>query len=144
MTTYEQIYNRALRKLTDPTLLDVSEEELEDTLYGYLMSAVAHSRKCVADLSDRDEELKCFNADLLDVEQEILAVNMLREWLDQRLNSATNILQVFAGKETKFFSQAQHVKELVELDERLKIEAQKLARDYTYSAARGYVGWGSP
>ena len=133
MTSYETIYNRALNKLEDPQLLMMPEEDLEEMLHGYLLSAIAKHRKCEHNLSDRDEELKQFNSDLSDLEIEILSILVLREWISQRLYSVTNVLQVFSGKETKWFSQAQHIAELRALDESLKIEAQKLSRDYTYT-----------
>ena len=133
MTSYDTIYNRALNKLEDPQLAMLPEEDLEDMLHGYLLSAIAKHRKCEHDLSDRDEELKRFNSDLSDLEIEILAILMLREYINQRLHSITNVLQVFSGKETKWFSQAQHIAELRAMDESLRLEAQKLSRDYTYT-----------
>lgn len=133
MTSFEQVYNLVLSKLDDPTLLELPEEDLEEMLHGFLLSAIAKHRKCEHDLSDRDEELKCFNFELSDLEIEILSILMLREWISQRLYSITNVLQVFSGKEAKYYSQSQHIAELRELDERLRIEAQKLSRDYTYT-----------
>lgn len=133
MTSYETLYNRALSKIEDPTLAMLPEEDLENMLQGYLISAIAKHRKCEHDLSDRDDELKQFNVDLSDLEQEILTIMMVREWISQRLHSVTTVAQVFGGKEEHFFSQAQHIAELRALDESLKIEAQKLSRDYTYA-----------
>ena len=131
-TPYETIYNHALSKIEDPTLAMLPEEDLENMLHGYLMSAIAKHRKCEHDLSDRDEELKQFNFDLSDLEMEILSILMVREWISQRLNSVTNVMQVFGGKEEKWFSQASHIKELREMDDRLRLEAQQLSRDYSY------------
>ena len=131
-TPYETIYNRALSKLEDPTLAMLPEEDLENMLHGYLMSAIAKHRKCEHDLSDRDEELKQFNFDLSDLEIEIISILMTREWISQRLNSVTNVMQVCGGKEEKWFSQASHIKELREMDDRLRLEAQQLSRDYSY------------
>ena len=131
-TPYETIYNQALSKIEDPTLAMLPEEDLENMLHGYLMSAIAKHRKCEHDLSDRDEELKQFNFDLSDLEMEILSILMVREWISQRLNSVTNVMQVFGGKEEKWFSQASHIKELREMDDRLRLEAQQLSRDYSY------------
>lgn len=132
MTPYSTLYNRCLQKLEDPTLMQLPEEDLEDMLHDYMLSAIAKHRKCEHDLSDRDDELKQFNSDLSDLEIEILAILMLREYISQRLHSVVNVLQVFSGKETSFFSQAAHIKELREMDDRLKLEAQQLSRDYTY------------
>ena len=133
-TPYETIYNRVLSKIEDPTLAMLPEEDLENMLHGYLMSAIAKHRKCEHDLSDRDEELKQFNSDLSDLEQEIISLLMCREWISSQLLSVTNTLQVFSGKETNYYSQAAHLKELQALDEKYRLEAQQLSRDYTYES----------
>ena len=132
MTSYDVIYNAALSKITDPQLAMLPEEDLEGMLYGWMRSAISKHRKCKSDLSDRDEELKQFNADLLDTEIEILGILIAREWVSSQLLSVTNTLQVFSGKETNYYSQAAHLKELQALDEKLRLEAQQLSRDYTY------------
>ena len=133
MTSYETIYNAALSKITDPQLAMLPEEDLEDMLYGWMKSAIAKHRKCTSDLSDRDEENKMFNSNLTDLEVEILGILMAREWVSSQLLSVTNTLQVFSGKETNYYSQAAHLKELQALDEKLRLEAQQLSRDYTYA-----------
>ena len=132
-TPYETIYNRALSKIEDPTLAMLPEEDLENMLHGYLMSAIAKHRKCEHDLSDRDDELKQFNSDLSDLEIEILSILVVREWISVQLHSVVNTLQVFGGKEEKFYSQSSHLAELRALDESLRLEAQQLSRDYTYT-----------
>lgn len=101
MTSYETIYNRALSKIEDPMLIQLPEEDFESMLHGWLTSAIAKHRKCTNDLSDRDDELRQFNVDLTDIEQEILAILMVREWLAPQLNSVTLTSQVFGGKEEK-------------------------------------------
>lgn len=133
MTSYDILYERCLAKCEDPQLAMLPEEDLEEMLHGYMVSAIAKHRKCEHDLLDRDEELKQFNSDLSDLEIEILAILMLREYISQHLHSVTNVLQVFSGKETKWFSQAAHIAELREMDDRLRLEAQQLSRDYTYT-----------
>jgi hypothetical protein len=102
-------------------------------LYGWMKRAIAQHRKCTSDLSDRDDELKQFNLDLTDLEIEILGILIAREWVSGQLLSVTNTLQVFSGKETNYYSQSAHLKELQALDEKLRLEAQQLSRDYTYA-----------
>lgn len=133
-TTYEEIYDLASRKLTDVELPLLPEEELEDIFHGYLLSSIAQFRKCKNDLSDRDENEKQFNVDLLDKEKEILAVLIARQWLQPQINSALLTKQVFSDKESKFYSQKEMLVGLMSLDKKLKIEAQKLSRDYTYDS----------
>lgn len=132
MTQYSTLYEKCLSKIEDPTLAMLPEEDLENILHGWMVSAIAKHRKCTHDLSDRDEELKQFNVDLTDLELEILSILMCREWVSGQLNSVVNTLQVFSGKETKYYSQSSHLAELQALDEKWKLEAQHLSRDYTY------------
>ena len=138
-TSYEEIYNLASNKITDPEIALLSQEDIEELFHGYLISAITKFRKCKNDLSNRDDELRQFNVDLLDVEKEILAILVAREWLQPQLYSALLTKQVFSDKEQKYYSQSSHISELRALDETLKIEAQKLSRDYTYGSLE-YLG----
>ena len=138
-TSYEEIYNLAANKITDPEIALLLPEDIEELFHGYLISAIPKFRKCKNDLSDRDDELRQFNVDLLDVEKEILAILVVREWLQPQLYSALLTKQVFSDKEQKYYSQSSHLSELRALDETLKIEAQKLSRDYTYGNSE-YLG----
>lgn len=138
-TSYEEIYNLASNKITDPEIALLSQEDIEELFHGYLISAIPKFRKCKNDLSNRDDELRQFNVDLLDVEKEILAILVAREWLQPQLYSALLTKQVFSDKEQKYYSQSSHISELRALDETLKIEAQKLSRDYTYGGSE-YLG----
>lgn len=133
MTSYETLYNKCLSKIEDPTLAMLSDNDMDDMLHGWMLSAIAKHRKCEHDMSDRDDELRQFNFDMSDLELEILAILMCREWVSQQLNSVTLTLQVFSGKETTYFSQAAHLKELQALDDKWRLEAQQLSRDYTYT-----------
>ena len=138
-TSYEEIYNLASNKITDPEIALLLPEDIEELFHGYLISAIPKFRKCKNDLSNRDDELRQFNVDLLDVEKEILAILVAREWLQPQLYSALLTKQVFSDKEQKYYSQSSHISELRALDETLKIEAQKLSRDYTYGISE-YLG----
>lgn len=132
-TPYDVIYKWALRKIEDPSLVQWPDDVLDEELHGWMLSAIAKFRQCKNDLSDRDDELRCFNSELLLIEQEILAVMMAREWLAPQLNSVNLTRQVFGGKEEKFYSQSAHGDFLNERDDKLKLEAQQLHRDYTYA-----------
>ena len=138
-TSYEEIYNLASNKITDPEIALLLPEDIEELFHGYLISAIPKFRKCKNDLSNRDDELRQFNVDLLDVEKEILAILVVREWLQPQLYSSLLTKQVFSDKEQKYYSQSSHISELRALDETLKIEAQKLSRDYTYGSSE-YLG----
>ena len=133
MTQYSTLYEKCLSKIEDPRLTMLPESDLESMLHGWMLSAIAKHRKCTNDLSNRDEELKQFNVTLTDLELEILSILMCREWVSGQLNSVVNTLQVFSGKETKYYSQSSHLAELQALDDKWRLEAQHLSRDYTYT-----------
>ena len=138
-TAYEPIYNRALAKIQDFELANLSDRDIEEMLHEKIMSAKKKKKKKKNDLKDRDEELRQFNVDLEDEEIEILAIMIVREWLSPQVHSTLLTRQIFSGKEQNYYSQAAHVKELMDMDNSLRIEAQKLMRDYTYANdLRGY------
>ena len=132
MTSYETIYNRALAQITDPLLAQLPEEDLEMMLYDWLMNAIVEPVVGEYDFSDRDEELKQFNFDISDRDQKILSIHMVRGWLAPQIRSVTLANQVYSGKETKFYAQANHLAELRALDADLQKQADLLFCRGTY------------
>ena len=130
MTSYETIYKRFSKKITDFVFLDLSDEDTEELLFSYLMSSIAKFRKCESDLSERDEDSKAFKNDLLNEEIEILALMMVEEWLEPQLNSSLLTNQIVGGSEEKFYAQANQLDKLQNLQLRNRINAQKAFRDY--------------
>lgn len=132
MTQYSTLYNRALSQITDPLLAHIPEEDLENMLYGWLMDAIVEPVVGTYDFADRDEELKQFNFDISDRDQKIIAIHMVRGWLAPQIASVTLTAQVYSGKETKYYAQANHLSELRALDEHLQRQADLLFCRGTY------------
>lgn len=132
MTLYSTLYDRALRYITDPTLVQLPEEDMEDMLYGWLMDAIAEPVIGEYDFSDKDDELKQFNFDISNTDQKIIAIHMARGWLAPQITSVESTLQVFSGKETKFYSQKEMLAEKQALDEKLRKDADLLFCRGTY------------
>ena len=132
MTSYLTLYNRALSKITDPLLAQLPEEDLETMLYGWLMDAIVEPVVGKYNFSDRDDELKQFNFDISEADQKILSIHMARAWLAPQLNSVTLTQMVFSGKESKYYSQSQHIAEMRALDEQLRKDAELLFCRGTY------------
>ena len=131
-TPYEVVYNRFLQKISDYKLLSLPEEDVEAILYSYLVSAIAKTKQCQNDLGDRDEENKCFNSTLLDIEIEILALQMVCEWVEPQLNNVLYTKQFIGSKEENFFAQANQLEKLQNLRDSAAMKARKLRRDYSY------------
>ena len=132
-TPYEKIYNRFSQKITDFNLTEIDDFSLGEMLQGWLNSAIINVRKRENDLSLRNDELQEFEADLSDLEVELLALGMKLAWIDQHLNSTENILQFIGGKEEKYYSQANHIAELRELRKDTLREMNSLHNYDTYT-----------
>ena len=132
MTLYSTLYERALAQITDPILAQLPEEDLEIMLHDWLLGAIVEPVVGEYDFSDRDEELKQFNFDISDVDQKILSIHMVRGWLAPQIRSVTLTQQVYSGKETKWFAQANQLAEMRALDEQLRKDADLLFCRGTY------------
>ena len=132
MTQYSTLYERCLSKITDPLLAQLPEEDLENMLHDWLMDAIIEPVVGEYDFSDRDEELKQFNFDISDRDQKILSIHMVRGWLAPQIKSVTLTQQVYSGKETKWFAQANHLAEMRNLDADLQRQADLLFCRGTY------------
>lgn len=131
-TPYSAIYKRFLQKITDYKLLSLPEEDVEEILYGYLTSSIVKFRTIKSDLSKRDDESQCFEDTLLDVEVEILALQMVCEWVEPQLNNELYTKQFIGTKEEKFFAQSNHLEKLQTLRNDAELRSKKLRRDYSY------------
>lgn len=131
-TPYSAIYKRFLQKITDYKLLSLPEEDVEEILYGYLTSSIVKFRTIQSDLSKRDDESQCFEDTLLDVEVEILALQMVCEWVEPQLNNELYTKQFIGTKEEKFFAQSNHLEKLQTLRNDAELRSKKLRRDYSY------------
>ena len=132
MTLYSTLYDRALAQITDPLLAQLPEEDLEIMLHDWLLDAIVEPVVGEYDFSDRDEELKQFNFDISERDQKILSIHMVRAWLAPQIRSVTLTQQVYSGKETKFYAQANQLAEMRALDEQLRKDADLLFCRGTY------------
>ena len=105
---------------------------MENMVHGWLLRAIADFYNCKVDLDDRDDEIRCFNVDLSNWEIDVLAKFMVAAWLNDQIASVNLTLQMFGGKEEKYYSQAQHLSSLVALRDSIRTEARKMSRDRSY------------
>jgi hypothetical protein len=133
MTSYNEIYNTFLGKISDYDFLELPKEEVETIMKNYLKSAIVWFTSCRQDLSDRDDVLEQLNITLTDEEIEILGTLMIIEWLKPRINTTENLKQHMSTKDFQMFSQANHLKELKDLKKDCMRESQQLMSRYSYS-----------
>lgn len=132
-TPYEAIYERFLSKITDFNLAEIDDYSFDKMALGWLNSAVVRMRKCQSDLSLRDNDTQEFEADLSDLEIELLALGMVDAWVTPMLNSTELTLQFIGGKEEKVYSQSQQLAELRNLKKENSLEMNRLHNYYTYT-----------
>lgn len=130
MTSYETVYNMALRMINDPTLAVWPEEDLKRELHAWMLQAVYKLPKLREELSERDEEMECFVNDLSDKALTVLAIGMRREWLAPQITSVSLTLQRSSKKES--YNQKDFLASLMSLDDSLNVQMKKILRDETY------------
>ena len=134
MTSYTEIFELFLNKISDIKMLSLSDEDITNLLTSYMFAAIASMKECKTDLTDVDPVNKCFNNDLLGIEKEIISSGMVVQWLEPQLNSTLLTHQFFGGKEEKFYAQANQLEKLQSLYDSTRIYVRKLSRDYTYQS----------
>ena len=132
-TPYEKIYERFLSKITDFNLAEVDDYSFDKMMQSWLNSSIVRMRKCKSDLSLRDDEVQEFEADLSDLEIELLALGLVDAWVTPMLNSTELTLQFIGGKEEKVYSQSQQLAELRNLKKENSLEMNRLHNYFTYT-----------
>lgn len=132
-TPYEKVYERFMQKITDFNLVEIDDYSFDNMMHGWLNSAIVRIRKCEHDLSARYDETQEFQADLSDLEIELLALGMVDAWISPMLNSTELTLQFIGGKEEKYYSQAQQLATLQNLKKENSLEMNRLHNYYTYT-----------
>lgn len=136
MTSYGEIFNLALSEITDPSLAQLPEEDLSTELYKWLTKAIGRLPQIRSEVANRDEfepssiDATGFTNNLTDTTKTVLALAIAREWLAPQISSTLNTWQRYSKKEG--YSQAEHLKQLMALDEKYEVEIKKLLRDDTY------------
>ena len=133
MTPYSDIYDLFSGMTSDYEFLQLSTIIQDEILEGWLLSAVGEFDKCKTDLSDRDELLKQFNLTLTDREKKILAKLILVEWLNPKLYTLSNLQNQLSSKDFNMFSPANLLKEIKDLYNLTKKEANRMIISYSYS-----------
>ena len=132
-TPYSKIFASFLNKVKDAIFFDMDEEDFEELATEYLKGAIVRFKKCKQDLSKRDDMIKEFEVDLTDEEIEILSILMKIEWLNTKIYTTDLLTQRMSSRDASFYSQAQHLEEMMKLRNITRIEARQLISNYSYA-----------
>lgn len=130
MTEFQEVYSFFLSKITTNEYLDLNEEELEITFQQILKSALP---KCTSFKGriKADYDMQWFNKELSDLEKEIIANWMVVEYLSPKIRNINLLKQSLSSKDFQLYSQANHLKELMGLENTCKKEAHYWTNRYS-------------
>lgn len=136
MTPYENVFKSFLRKIEDKDLPSFNEDEQIEMLTGWLDSAIAYIEldklKIKNDLSDRDNDLQEFTADLYNCEIEVISMYMVVAWYEPKINSLEHTLLFVGSKDEKWTGQKEHLEMMKSVQREKRLEARKYFRNYGY------------
>ena len=136
-TSYEKIYENLLPKFRSYEIPLMSTEEVKDFLHDYLVPAISRFHVCRKNLNDRDDILQRFNADLSDIEVEILSNYLLIEYIDSEYVRTPSLLKVqLPSSDFKAFSPANFLEKLMAMHKTYVSENETLLSRYAWMGAR--------
>lgn len=138
---YHEVYSRFFTKVQAYDFIydKVDDETIEQFLCSWLHSSIAQpfvrrlfsTVKLDDDTSAINFEMKYSVDEDSDVEfvEQILADEMIVGWIKPKIHSINTVVQHFSNSEAKFYSQAQHLQQLISLYSSLRAEVKSLIAD---------------
>ena len=128
-TTLEEIISLYLAKIENYDYLQYTEEELLEELKPMLLSAT--SKLFSLDIKI-DFDMEEFNRELEPIEQNLVALGLVEEFLTQKVNSVKVLRNHLTTKDFKLFSSANMLKQLRETLDSVKREISYLETRLEY------------
>lgn len=145
--TYDDIFELFLGQVTDYKIANMNMSDAYAIMTGYLHNVVrqAYVRRLFSSLTLDDEiqvlkfEMKLPTTEGADDDENtaidtdfvkgMVSDGMVLEWVTPQVNKTTNLTQMFAGKEQKFYAQSAHLSELQALKEEIYLKFRREIRD---------------
>jgi hypothetical protein len=132
-TSYETLYENLLPKFKSYEIPLMSEREVKELLQDYITPSIARFHICKKDLYDRDNEKECFNADLSQMEIEILSNFLLLEYIDSNCIRVPSVLKAnLSLSDFHAFSPANMLEKLLLMHDTFKKENETLLSRYAW------------
>lgn len=138
---YEAIFSSFLTNVTAYSLATMPQDEGEEIMLELLHKTIGkpYIYRLFSDIKFEDETftytLQLSLNDTIDEEfvLQVLGKGMTLQWITPKVISETNISQLFSGKETKWYSQSNHLSTLIDLKNEIESEIKHLIM------YRGYI-----
>ena len=130
MTTFREIYDSFLGKITDDMYLELTQEDTEKMLFELFEKSLHFFEFPRVDIYNYNVELEEYNIVLSREEINIISTYMVVCWLGQQLASVENIRMKYSGSDFKFTSQANHMAKIQAMRKEYEREGFHLQRLY--------------
>lgn len=127
-TTFDEIYNCFLGKITDDMYMEWTPEDTQKDLRNILMDAIPGFEFPRFPLYDYGVD--SFNTELTSEEINILALLMYNTWLQRQVASIENTRMKYSGSDFKMTSQANHLDKLMKLKQEAERQSLHMQRLY--------------
>lgn len=144
---YDDIFELFLGQITDYKIAEMNMSDAYELMTGYLHNVIrqAYVRRLFS-TCQMDDDIQTLTYELKlpttegsddtentsideDFVKGMLSDGMVLEWVTPQVNKITNITQMFAGKEQKFYAQSSHLSELQALKENIYLKFRREIRD---------------
>lgn len=129
-TSFQEIYDRFLGKITDDMYMEWTPEDTIADLKNILMDAISGFEFPRFPLYDFDLKEDSYNVDLTSEEINILALLMYNTWLQRQVASIENTRMKYSGADFKMTSQANHLDKLIKLKQEAERQSHHMQRLY--------------
>lgn len=135
MNPYTDVYDYFLSMITEHDFLNFTDEELEAEFETKLKMALS-KLPALGDI-EMNPDMGGFSRPLTEQEKSLLAQAMLVEWLSQKVFNVQHMRNHMASKDFTIFSNANHLKEMMSLQQYADKELHYQLGQYTlYQALR--------
>lgn len=135
MNPYTDVYDYFLSLITEHDFLNFTDEELEAEFETKLKMALS-KLPALGDI-EMNPDMGGFSRPLTEQEKSLLAQAMLVEWLSQKVFNVQHMRNHMASKDFTIFSNANHLKEMMSLQQYADKELHYQLGQYTlYQALR--------
>ena len=128
MTSFDEIYDRFLGKITDDMYMEWTKEDTEKDMKNILIDAIPGFEFPRFPLYDFNEN--SYNVQLTSEEINILALLMYNTWLQRQIASIENTRMKYSGADFKMTSQANHLDKLMKLKQEAERQDRHMQRLY--------------
>lgn len=128
MTSFDEIYDRFLGKITEDMYMEWTKEDTEKDMKNILMDAIPGFEFPRFPLYDFGDD--SYNIQLTSEEINILAILMYNTWLQRQIASIENTRMKYSGADFKMTSQANHLDKLMKLKQEAERQDRHMQRLY--------------